>query len=325
MAILQRRSVLAWAPALGVFALAGRAAAQQPVHKLLVGDVAPLSASWPLLIAKDTGIFAAESLDVAFVYAGGTTQVTQQLIGGSIDIASTSFESAVLAIDKGAPIVLIGGSIMAYPFTVVAAKDIHNAKDMRGKRIILPYKANVVTVLWNRWLQENGVDPSEVDQVFDGSSANRYRALESGTAQAAGITQPYDVAAMAAGYPMLLDISHFVPHIAQQGYAVRKDWLAQNADIARAFLRATLKGVHYFYQPENRQSCLDILVRNAKIAPDVAAGTYDYYITRLHPFVTNGSIPDEAVKNLIDVMSQIDVLQDKSASTSRFVDLKYLP
>lgn len=85
----------------GALALARpMAATAADVTHLVVGDNGPTAPSWPLLIAREQGYLGADGLDVEFVYAGGTTQVVQQLIGGSVDVGSTSFESVVLAVDK---------------------------------------------------------------------------------------------------------------------------------------------------------------------------------------------------------------------------------
>lgn len=296
----------------------------QTMRKLLVGDVSPLAATWPLMIAKQQKFFDAEKLDIEMIYTGGTTAVIQQLIGGSVDIAATSFESMILAADKGAPISMISGSIMHYPFSVMSAKDVHAAADMKGKRISLAYPQNVITVFWNRWLEKNGMAVSDVDQVYDGSSANRYKALQSGAVQAAAVTQPFDLVAGAAGYPVLLDISTVVPRIAQQGYAARKDWLAKNADTARAFNRAVLKGVAFFYDPANHETCVDILTRESKIDRAIVEQIYGFYIQR-HQFETSGAIPEDAVKALLSVLNEINQLKDKSGDAAKYSDARYLP
>ena len=63
-----------------------KARAQAATGTIMVGYEDPISASLPLLIAHERGQFAAEGLDVAFINAGGTRQVVQQLIGNSIQI-----------------------------------------------------------------------------------------------------------------------------------------------------------------------------------------------------------------------------------------------
>lgn len=319
------RPILAVALVAMFVALTPLPSSAQSSRKLVVGDSTASALSWPVLIAKDKNFFGDEKLDVELEYAGGTTQAIQQLIGGSTDLTSTSFESAILAMDKGAQITIFGGSVLVFPFTVMSAKDVHSAADMKGKRIILAYPQNTITVLWNRWLQQNGLAVSDVDQVYDGSSANRYRALQIGTVQAAGITQPFDLVAEDAGFNRLLDLSTVAPHLAQQGFAARKDWLSKNGEAATSFLRAVFRGVAFFYDPAHRRESEDILVRNAKIEPSVAAKTYAFYADTFRPFSKDGTITDDSVKTLLDILIQINELKDTSETTAKYIDTSFLP
>ena len=58
---------------------------------------------------------------------------------------------------------------------------------MKGKRVILALPKSALTVYWNRALEQAGLKVSDVEQVYDGATPNRYAALVSGTVQAAGV------------------------------------------------------------------------------------------------------------------------------------------
>jgi ABC-type nitrate/sulfonate/bicarbonate transport system substrate-binding protein len=297
------------------------AAHAQAQTKLVVGDVSPLATSWTALIAQDRGFFAAQKLEVDFVYAGSTASVIQQLVGGSLDIAATSFETAIRAIDNGAQIALFGGIVMVLPYQVMAASTIKTAADMKGKTIMLAYAQNANSVFWRRWLAQGGVKASDVDEVFDGSTTNRYRALVAGGVQAALLTQPFDLVAADNGYHSLVDIGSYAPTFAFTGLAARKSWLDEHGAAARAYLTAITRATAYFYDRAHRQEAIDILARDSKIDPAIAAKNYDYYLTT-RPFSTTARIPDASVAGVTEVIA--GDLKDPKAGAQKYVDQRYL-
>ena len=70
-----------------------------------LGGQAPL---WAIYVAVHKGFFAAEGLDLELNFAQSGAAVTQQLTGGSLDVAlSVGITDPIRAIDKGAPLALI--------------------------------------------------------------------------------------------------------------------------------------------------------------------------------------------------------------------------
>ena len=58
----------------------------------------------------------------------------QQLVAGSFDVASSTFDTAVRAIGNGGNAVMIGGIVTKYPYSIMAAADVTSAADMKGKK-----------------------------------------------------------------------------------------------------------------------------------------------------------------------------------------------
>ena len=303
-------------------ALAATPVGAQAPQKLVVGDVSPLASSWPALIAQEMGFFADEKLAVEFVYAGGTTAVIQQLVGGSLDLASTSFETAIRAIDGGASIALVGSGMLLLPYSVMAAPSIHSAADMKGKSVMLAYAQNANSVFWRRWLKENGANPADIDEVFDGSTTNRYRALAAGSVQAALLLQPFDIVATDAGYRKLVSLGAYAPTFGFTAYAARRGWLDEHGEAVRGFLKAHKRAVAFLYDTAHRDESVAILVKETKIEPAIAAKNYELYLST-RPFNDSANIPAASVMGVIEVI-RAD-LHDQSSGADKYVALKYLP
>jgi ABC-type nitrate/sulfonate/bicarbonate transport system substrate-binding protein len=80
-------------------------------------------------------------------------------VAGSFDVASSTFDTAIRAIGNGGNAVMIGGIVTKYPYSIMTTADVKSAADMKGKRVILPFPKDLLTIVWNRWLTEQGMRP----------------------------------------------------------------------------------------------------------------------------------------------------------------------
>jgi ABC-type nitrate/sulfonate/bicarbonate transport system substrate-binding protein len=70
-------------------AATGRAHARRGTP-VIIGQVTAIALYWPDFIAQQKGFYAAEGLDAESFFAGSTAAATQNLISGTIDIASAA-------------------------------------------------------------------------------------------------------------------------------------------------------------------------------------------------------------------------------------------
>jgi ABC-type nitrate/sulfonate/bicarbonate transport system substrate-binding protein len=296
----------------------------QTVKKLSDGQVSKTAPSWPNFIASDKGFFRREGVEPEMIYVGNVANTVQQLVAGSLDVASSTFDTAIRAVANGGNAVLIGGMVTKYPYSIMTSKDVASAADMKGKRIILPFAKDLLTTVWNRWLTEQGMQPQDVEQVYTGATPNRFAALAAGSVQAALLTQPFDFQAAANGYRKLVDIGAYGKEYGFLTILARPQWLRDNPATARAYLKALSDAVDWLYEPVNREEAIAILARNTSLAPDIAKETYDYYIGELKPFSRRLAIPEEIVRTTVRTLVELGDIKAESTSM-KFTDLSYLP
>jgi ABC-type nitrate/sulfonate/bicarbonate transport system substrate-binding protein len=296
----------------------------QALKKISDGQVSKTAPNWANFIAVDKGFFRREGIELETVYVGNVANTVQQLVAGSFDVASSTFDTAVRAIANGGNAVMIGGVVTKYPYSIMAAANVTSAADMKGKRIILPFPKDLLTIVWNRWLTEKGIRPEDVEQTYTGATPNRMAALVSGAVHAALLTQPFDFLAEAQGYRKLIDIGAFGKEYGFLTVLARPQWLRDNPDTARGYLRALAAAVDWLYDPANRDEAIEILARETKLDPAIAAQTYNYYVGDLQPFSRKLAIPDEIIRSTVKTLIELgDIKPD--AATAKYVDLGYLP
>ena len=307
----------------GMMALPLAGANAQALKKINDGQVSRTAPNWPAFIAAEKGFYRREGVELETVYVGNVANTVQQLVAGSFDVASSTFDTAVRAIANGGNAVMIGGAVTKYPYSIMTAPDITTAAGMKGKRVILPFPKDLLTIVWNRWLTEKGMRPEDVEQVYAGATPNRLAALSSGTVQAALLTQPFDFRAEAQGFRKLLDIGAFGKEYGFLTVLARPQWLRDNPDTARGYLRALAAAVDWLYEPSHRDEAIEILARETKLDPSIATQTYDYYI-KLEPFSRKLAVPDEIIRSTVKTLIELgDIKPD--AAAAKFVDSTYLP
>ena len=76
---------------------------RQAADKVIAGSLGGQAPLWAIYVAVHKGFFAAESLDLELNFAQSGAAVTQQLTGGSLDVAlSVGITDPIRAIEKGA-------------------------------------------------------------------------------------------------------------------------------------------------------------------------------------------------------------------------------
>src|SRR5436853_6542173 len=129
-------------------------AAQSAAHaadKVIAGSLGGQAPLWAIYVAVHKGFFAAEGLDVELNFAQSGAAVTQQLTGGSLDVAlSVGITDPIRAIDKGAPLALVRVIGNSAPYALIAKPEIKSIKDLKGKTISTGADNDITTVYSER-------------------------------------------------------------------------------------------------------------------------------------------------------------------------------
>jgi len=290
---------------------------------MVVSINANIGLYWPQLAAEKYQEIKKGKVDYEMVVVGNAAQQLQQLIGGSIDVAYTNCDLAVKAKDKGGDVVIVGGAVNIYPYTIMSAANVRSPEDLRGKKVILPFKTSLLTVFLNRWLKENGVNPAEVDQVFDGATPNRYAALRNGIVSAAVVSQPFDFRAEEEGFNQYFSYAKLGEY-AFTCAVVNRAWAERNADKLRAHLQEMSDVTAWLYDPANREAAVSVLVEVSKQPAPLVEKTYDYYFNEIKPFSKGMAVTRVGLQKLLDVLKETGDVSAKW-KIEDFIDTSYLP
>ncbi len=313
------------AAAFAAFAFWAAAPARAENQKIVVGINSLTAIYWPTYVARAKGMFAARGLDADIVLVGSPVSGVQQLIGGSIDIAHPTLYVAVNALAHGADFRLLGSVVNTLPYSMIASSKIASARDLVGKSVMLGFRTDVITLMWRDWAKGQGVNPDDIDQIYDAQAANRYAALANGTASAAMLNAPFDLRAQGEGFKRLLDFAPLSRGYAMAVVAARPDFLKARPQAAKAYLAATRDAIDWLYDPAHRDEAIAILAKDTRQDAAISAATYDDLVARQKPYDRALDLPDSFLARTLEGAVALGDAPKGSTLPAAVKDLSFRP
>jgi NitT/TauT family transport system substrate-binding protein len=197
----------------------------------------------PFYIAADKGYYADQGLEIEFDYRFETDGVA--LVGANeLPFALVSAEQVPLARAQGLPVVYVMSWWHNYPVALAAsaASGIQQLADLKGKKIGLPGLFGASYVGLRAMLNAAGIRENEV--TLDSIGYNQVEALVSGHEDAVVVyanNEPIQLKAL--GFDAkIFPVKDYVS-LSSNGVITNEKTIAENPDLVRGFIKATLQGV----------------------------------------------------------------------------------
>jgi NitT/TauT family transport system substrate-binding protein len=267
--------------------------------KVIAGSLGGQAPLWAIYVAVHKGFFAAENLDLELNFGQSGAAVTQQLTGGSLDVAlSVGITDPIRAIEKGAPLALIRIVGNAAPYVLIGKPELKSIADLRGKTISTGADSDITTVYFERMMAANGLKKGDYTTLPAGVAAARFAALKAGVVDAAVVLPPVNFQATKTGFVTLGYAADYVKDLPFTGMAVHRRWAAVNMTAAKRVLAATDKSVAWLADPAHRDEAIDLLVKVARSSKEDAEASYDY-LRRIEYFEPTSKVSRAKLRNLV--------------------------
>ena len=293
-------------------------AARPQSTRIAVSYSADTPAYLPGFVAKETGIFSKNGLDVQLVRIAGAVAV-MALIAGESPICQVG-GSAVIASNLGgsdAVIVAAGSTVTDYVF--VSQKEIKNARQLKGGVLGVSTLSGSAIFASYFALRKLGLDPNkDVSFVVIGQTSDRFLALRTGKVQATLLTPPHWIIAEREGFNILTDVTE-LPFPYNTGSTTRR-FMGQNPDIVRKFVKSQIDAVHLL--KADRETGLKVLAKylRQKLDREILERTYDQA-------VTDSVLPRKQYPDLAGVKTVLDLIGDSKAAKAKpeqFVEIRFI-
>lgn len=296
-----RFRLLAFAAALA--ALACQPAGAQPLTKVVFGQVSPTATGWPGMIAKRKGFFAANGVEMDTVSIG-VSEGMRAVSAGSLDVMHNTANAVISFLEAGGTgtkLTMI--TVATHPGVLIGKKGLKSASELKGKVIGTSSIKSGSTILLRRLLQARGLGEHDYDLVAGQGTAQIFQGLQAGAYDAIWLVPPQSIVAANAGYSVLGTFREVAPKFFFVCFAANMDWLKTKPKVAQGFAKAWLQGVAWLYDPANRADAEKILSEELRIAPDIAAKTYQELILDTDgAYPRDGKVDFGVLRTVIEIM-----------------------
>jgi ABC-type nitrate/sulfonate/bicarbonate transport system substrate-binding protein len=253
--------------------------------RVLIPAESPIE--YPHRVAEAAGYFEEEGIRTSYQYAGGSSEVIQQLVAGNGDVGVTCASAIVDAYAQGftdiRPVfTTVYGSI--FGVAVPEDSDIESPVDLKGLTVGISDPAGGEVPIVRGILNAAGLSESDVKMLPIGDgTAVALKAIRDKKVDAVGGSFSDFVALRVQGLSLRPVGSETIQDLPACGVVVTQKYLDSNRETVEGFLRASAKGV--VFGQANPERTLEIL-REASpdgYKDDLGSNLVELYLPLMNP------------------------------------------
>jgi len=257
-----------------------------------------------IIIADKQGYLKEEGLNVQLLSIRGEIAIRTAL-AGEIDYF-TNAGSALAAAVRNVPVKILTVFQDRPAWDLIAQPNIKSIEQLRGTNIAIMSPEGSLAVVAREILRKHGLDPAkDVNLIVMGNDAVRFPALQSRAIDATLFNTAMSIEAQKEGFAKLANAGDYATLI-QGGIAAATSKINENPAKHARFLRASLKGLHFFL--DKREPAITYMMDALKMTDRKLA--HQIYDVETKLLLRDGYSDDKVLRGMIDAMK-------KTTKTSR--------
>jgi NitT/TauT family transport system substrate-binding protein len=293
------------------------AAAAAPAVTVRVGYPQPSGAQLPLWVMSEAKLDKKYGFDLQNIYISGGARLTQTLVAGDIDMATTG-GAVINAVLSGADLVYIALIVPTYGFSLYARPETKDVLSLKGKVVGVMTKGASSDHGLIALLRHNHLTPGQdVKFLYLGGVREALAALERGIVSAAVLSAPTTLLARRLGFKEVVNIATLnLPYVRNE-LVTRRIMTRQQPERIKSFLRAYIASVKVSNEdPETSKRALArfLATKDAAVIEE-AYQTFRGIFPKV-PYVTED--------NIRAVLSVADHPKAATADPKEFFDNRFL-
>ncbi|MGE5301920.1 MAG: ABC transporter substrate-binding protein [Alphaproteobacteria bacterium] len=309
---------------LSLFSIVSIAAvASAQLTRLNVGYSAVSADQLPAWVAKDSGIFAREGLDVQLIFfTGGTTSILA-LVSGDVPITQVSGPGLVNSVLAGSDAVFVAAGMTSLNYVLMGKPGVKSTEQLKGGTLAISRFGSATDSIARFALKKIGLVPGkDVTLIQVGSGPERLNALLTGRVTAAVINPPSSFVAEKRGLAVIADVAKMGLVFQHTGAATTRRFIREHRDTVRRYVRAHVEAVHLMWT--DKEGTIKALghYMGSGVDREILEKSYDNVLTEsMYPKKQYPSL--EGLKTVLEDIGQRDP-RAKSAKPEQFVDFSFI-
>ena len=267
--------------------------------------------------ALENGYFKRDGLDVQVTRYQGSPVAVRALLSGDADVVETGGDTALLAMEGGAPIDILLSPVARSTDVVVAKAPIASIADLKGKSFAVSAPGSPGDVLGRLLLQKNGVDPGQVQFVGLGSPADRVRALLGGKVDSTSATilviEPVLEAIAKGEVKVLASLGEQFPAIPLSYIVAQESVIKSRRDAMVRFVRGYIEGLRW--AQANPDEAARIGAKHIRETPVNVLTSGMREMSRLKVYGVDGGISEKGLQDTQQALKDLGRIKTVAKST----------
>jgi len=309
--------------ALLLFALGFGSPSQAQLTRLNVGYSAASADQLPAWVAKDSGIFAKNGLDVQLIFFTGGTTAILALVSGDVPITQVSGPGLVSSALAGSDSVFIASGITSLNYVLMGKPGVKTAEHLKGGTLAISRFGSATDSIARFALRRLNLTPGkDVTLVQVGSGPERLSAVLTGKVSAAVINPPSSFIAEKRGLAAVADVAKMGLVFQHTGAATTRRYIKEHGDIVRRYVRSHLEAVHKMWT--DKEATIKALSRYMGSGLDRETLEKSYENVMTEAMYSKKQYPSlEGLKTVIDDLAERDP-RAKTVKPEQFVDATFI-
>ncbi|HEY1234899.1 MAG TPA: ABC transporter substrate-binding protein [Candidatus Binatia bacterium] len=290
---------------------AGRA---RPLRVAYLSTSATMASVW---MAKETGAFAKEGLDIE-VLSMSSSSAIPALIANEIDVVQVSAAPVIIASVRGIDVVFIAGLLNTMIWDFYARPEIKTIEQLKGKIVGTDRPATPVAYGTLVALKKMGLTPKDVQLRPLGSSPQIVAAFYAGQIAGGVGSPPASFLLERAGFHSLVSLLD-VPY-QNVGLVVRRGRMDELGSRLVSLLRAVRAGIERYYA--DKAFAIKVIGKYAKENDqEVLDRSYEFY--KKAGFRRELVTSEPGLQGILDFLSE-SIPEAKNAKPAQFFDDRFV-
>ena len=287
--------------------------------KLTVGYSAISGDQLPAWVAKETGIFEKNGLDVQLVFFTGGTTAVMALVSADTPISQVAGAGVINSALAGSDVALIVGGVTSLNYYLMAQSNIKTAEQLKGGQVAISRFGSASDFIARFALAKIGLTPGkDVTLVQIGSTGARMDATLTGRVQATVINPPASFIAEKRGMTTLADLPKLGLTYQHTSAATTKRYIRENPDIVRRYVKSQVEAVHRIYT--DKEASIKVLSKyfGRGVEREILEKTWENLLN-------DSVLPRKQYPSLAGIKTILDTeAKGKPGKPEDFVDLTFI-
>jgi ABC-type nitrate/sulfonate/bicarbonate transport system substrate-binding protein len=292
------------------------------VDRVIIGNVSRTVEQLPNYAATDKGFFTQEGIEGDVVLIGSTDTLIQALISGHVNVAIVDPSAAINAVERGASLKIIGGTVPIAAYTLITCPKYKSIKDLKGTTIGTVSLVSGSTIFLREMLKSEGLELNrDYTIVQNGPTGQRLASLKNCSTSATMILGGDLPRSRELGFLEIAKLSDYIPNLQFHSLIVDSRWAEANRPLTIRYLKAMVRAMQWAHA--NREQAAELVSKRTGIPLKSTRVTVDEYLSQ-GIISRDGSVNREGFQRLIDLMGERLFKSKPYPGSDKYLDMSYL-